>query len=71
VVAVAVGGGDLPEAAGEEVDAVDAGARVKGSSLLCGEVGHGGVEVGERLRGMPRRPPAADLRKDSWKTWPA
>ncbi len=37
-VAVAVGGGDLPKAIGEALDAVDAGARVEASSLLYGEV---------------------------------
>jgi len=46
VVAVAVGRGDLPEAAGEALDMVDAGARMEGSSLLCGEVRDRGVEVG-------------------------
>ena len=49
VEAVAVGGGDLPEAFGETVDAryrIDAGAGVESSSLLRGEVGDGGVEIG-------------------------
>ncbi len=48
---IAVGGGDLPETGGEEVEAVHAGAGVDGGSLLDGEVGDGGVELREGLGG--------------------